>query len=190
MIFNCLLQRVSISVMSHCWCNILNSYFYDLLWIIETFISASEYIPINVTLHWRYNYNDLNSCFYDLMFLLWNIDTWLLQEVSIPEMSHCWYVVFWSLILDYFREWVSHTVDAIFWLMFLWSDVSMWDHWYFIISASEYPSNVTMFLHWIFWIHVSMIWCVYFGTLIYLISSASELIQKNLCYFDVSTFQH
>ena len=103
-----LLQYVSSSNVTQLICNLLNSCFYDLmclLWNTDTWILQSVSIPamshswyvifwIHVSMTWFvYRYicqnvsssnvtqlicNLLNSCFYNLMCLLWNTDTWLL----------------------------------------------------------------------------------------------------------------
>ena len=114
---------------------------------------------------------------------LWNI--WLLQKVSISKMLH-YIVIFWAmiwcvcygtLILDYFRKWVSqkcHTVDmfnshlmCLLWIIGI----------NFVISAGEYPTHCWYVKFWNFvaTIHVSPLehW--------YSITSESEYLKSVIC---------
>ena len=125
---------------------------------------------------------------------------WVSQQCH----AHCCYVLFWthvsvSAYTFYFSWWVSQQCHAHCWYAMFWKlvsliDVSPLEHWYFITSESEYLKNVTLLIC----THVSMIWCVYFGSLI--LDYFSEWVSQKCCtvdnyvimflWSDVSAFEH
>ena len=165
--------------------------------IIDTWLF--QFVSIPAMSHY-YCHIVLNSCFYDLMCLLWNINILYCfdQEVSIHTVDII--IMFWTHIsmiwciyhgtlnnIDYFSMilWVSQKLVCHMHFWSLCSYVSTLDHWYLITSASELICKYSFWLstlkHWyqevsilqlsycwylVFWIHVSMIWCVYFRSLI------------------------